>query len=520
MPSDISVGCFQLNGDRWVLFTVAEYIGTRWVIRPMFGELLLSGNQPSNTTEATGLLDAVRTACQGSPASPSFHYSVRSAQYNIGVFYVPNPRLDGRHRQVLICGRTHHYNVFPAEFREPLSGEAATLFGRRNQSFPAFVPSFVDHPQHHASPPPADILHRYFRAAFDVRVAANAVDDKVMTVGWYAERDAVLKIVDTRDRKCNNLSECDILRALLIVRRTCWQPQNCGVIKYLASSLESHDAQLSVYTDWYALGDMYQSRFRFTVAECAGILLGALQGIGFINRTMAYLHNDIKPENVFVGIREGRCVGVIGDIVRGVPPNPSGVWLGGGGETGGEGGGGGRPAGDDAVVLQLCASREYTPVYTPCYGSRFSRCDVRRDQVALLLTILDSLTGKSWIGRCMSTLRAKKIDPTKMGFEFNPDGTSLNFEPSIIDAYANDIYNDEVLQPTTTDAHTRGGVWIRYLSLLTGKTNATGKDWVYDDFHRDIERALQNLKTSKIPRTPWPDGHGPRASLDHGRFDW
>jgi serine/threonine protein kinase len=234
------------------------------------------------------------------------------------VFYVPNPRLDDKHRQILVCGRTRDYNAFPAEFTEPVSGDAAMLFRQRNRSsFPFSVArSFVDHPRPAS---PEKNAHRYFRDAFDILVVADPVEPKVMTVGWYAERDAIQKIVNTDGRKCKSVSECDLLRALQTVRKTCWQPQNCGVIKYLASTLASHDTRLCVYTDWYALGDMFQSRFRFSAAECAGIFTGALQGIRFINRTMEYLHNDIKPENVFVGIREGRCVGVIGDIARGVP---------------------------------------------------------------------------------------------------------------------------------------------------------------------------------------------------------
>ncbi len=87
-------------------------------------------------------------------------------------------------------------------------------------------------------------------------------------------------------------------------------------------------------------------------------------------------------------------------------------------------------------------------------------CDVRRDQVALLLTMLDSLTGKSWIGQCMTAFRTKNIDPTRMGFELNHSGRSVNFDPSIVAAYENRIRDEAVLSPTTTagEARKRGSV--------------------------------------------------------------
>jgi hypothetical protein len=140
-------------------------------------------------------------------------------------------------------------------------------------------------------------------------------------------------------------------------------------------------------------------------------------------------------------------------------------------------------------------------------------CDVRRDQVALLLTMLDSLTGKSWIGHCMATLKDRRIDPARMGFLFNPDGSSVNFEPGVVAAYAKDVRDDTVFKPP----HACGGVWFRYLSFLAesdGGGVLLEKNWHYDVFNDEIGKALMDLTSSKIPRTPWPDGHGPRASKE------
>lgn len=295
-----------------MLFTVAECIDDRWVVRPMFGEFLLTGNSDSNVTEAVALLETMRRAVRWpGDGKNDFHRTVRTADYHIGVFYVPNPRLDAADRQILVCGRTDHYRVFPVEFPSS-GGAAAPLFRDRRRSFPPIAVRPAN-----AVP---DAHCPYFRAVFDVRLpSAGPVPPRTMTVGWVSEYDAIRKLVDIRDRKCANIAGCDIVRALRVVRQKCWQPSNCGVIRYIASTIHPRDATVSVFTDWYALGDMYQSRHRFSVAERSGIFIGALQGIRFLNRTLAFLHNDIKPENVFVGIREGRCVGVIGDIARAVP---------------------------------------------------------------------------------------------------------------------------------------------------------------------------------------------------------
>lgn len=64
---------------------------------------------------------------------------------------------------------------------------------------------------------------------------------------------------------------------------------------------------------------------------------------------------------------------------------------------------------DDVILRNECAKQKLKVVGTSCYGAPFEHCDIRRDQVALVLCIATVLSGINWSLHCDNTLKSEGI---------------------------------------------------------------------------------------------------------------
>lgn len=154
------------------------------------------------------------------------------------------------------------------------------------------------------------------------------------------------------------------------IEKEAWR--NAPHLVSIVGFVDNWDMQTyTVYMPWCSGGTLCGARKRFNSRELRRILVGACHGLAYLNTKLDLLHYDIKVGNIFVHMDEsGRPSGVIGDI-------------------------------DDVIVRSTCEKdRTLQIMGTSCYGAPFRHCDMRRDQVALILCIADVLSDQGWWSFC------------------------------------------------------------------------------------------------------------------------
>jgi hypothetical protein len=188
--------------------------------------------------------------------------------------------------------------------------------------------------------------------------------------------------------------------------------ESTGVVRVL--HFERRGGTLVAYYPWYRAGNAAEARAcgRFSRPERARILQGPWAGLRWLHGTV--LHGDIKPANVFIDHRDGRWVGVLGDL-------------------------------DDAVSRSAYADPDlYCPDVksTPYYGAPHAHGDPRRDQVALMVTTIEFLSNLDWFRQCERVLKATTLtDAERYLWGYATDGSGrptawLHWVTGVYAAYA------------------------------------------------------------------------------------
>ncbi len=245
---------------------------------------------------------------------------------------------------------------------------------------------------------------------------------------------------------------------------------------------------LTSFTRWCAGGHLGPTvRPYYGLDDRADILCGASAGLRFLNQELSVQHLDIKEENIFVDIgANGGLLGVIGDV-------------------------------DGVVYRWSCHPGHVSEAHTPCYGAPFSTCDVRRDQVAFLVTVLTAITDVEWYETCDSEMKKRygnnfNHKNNAWGFD-SPDGEGPtagiprhmpDWVDNVYTAYSNAIVKTSMYRAIKPDM----GPVVDYLSLLDSKYFHLDAIWDYDQFEGSILRMLRAVRqwwtntTIKVSRRP------------------
>lgn len=156
--------------------------------------------------------------------------------------------------------------------------------------------------------------------------------------------------------------------------------------------------EYTVYMTWCAGGTLWRAWNRFNNHELCSILVGACNGLHYLNTRLNLVHYDIKPLNVFVHIDgDGTPSGVIGDI-------------------------------DDVIIRSECLRHRPAVISTPCYGAPFEHCDIRRDQVAMVLTIAEVLSREMWPMYCIPKTKKDSFEVLR-GYTAGTPGEDPTYWP-------------------------------------------------------------------------------------------
>lgn len=365
------------------------------------------------------------------------------------VVYVRNKRRKAGGPRLLVFAHTRAaYDRCPHHVRPSDAGTIALLLrGVHRVTFD--VPRARQRPN---PPSAAAPFVEYFRLHERGRSGGIRVGKR-----WLGDGD----IRDATEKGMVIASEEQRMRTLSILAVFRTTPDN--VLCVFAA--ESRGTHVFTYSPWCAAGSLGRGCRRFALSDRAAILRGVWKGLRILHEDMNILHFDVKDNNIFVDVRAGGYVGVIGDV-------------------------------DDVLLRSRCHTGvSYT--YTPCYGSPFHMCDPRRDQVAMLLTTIMSLTGVDWNTTCAEQFgRSPQSDITKWGFASG--GTELPGEwegwvRGVYTAYAERLRRATGGQSATAVV-LNDPVWLKLLAVLDGDNFRV--HWWYDDIHSEIMRALGRLQGS------------------------
>jgi serine/threonine protein kinase len=141
---------------------------------------------------------------------------------------------------------------------------------------------------------------------------------------------------------------------------------------------------LVVYSRQYQNGDLLAYTTNHTLDRSAKmrLLWGAWVGLYQLHTNLNLIHGDVSPGNIFVN---DAGEGVIGDL-------------------------------ESAMLLKAGEGlRKCEPAYhfwgSSCFGAPFAQCDIRRDQVALLLTSVALMADEPWFEYCWSVMPKWPVTP-------------------------------------------------------------------------------------------------------------
>jgi serine/threonine protein kinase len=202
-------------------------------------------------------------------------------------------------------------------------------------------------------------------------------------------------------------------------------------------------------------------------------LWGAWTGLQQLHLNLNIIHNDLSASNIFLN---DAGEGIIADL-------------------------------EDRVVLQsegeeakVCEAK-YAFHGTSCYGTPFAHCDVRRDQVALLMTSLQVLSGLSWSYWC-NKLLPKDVDPSTHGFAANEDGSIITG-----DSVTYHFYARAIRQKITQSEQIRADrvlvgileIILEFAERLDDIAYHQREDWDYKEVHTKITNALSDGRDAPLP---------------------
>ncbi len=262
---------------------------------------------------------------------------------------------------------------------------------------------------------------------------------------------------------------------------SCHPPSNLAVLRDMAEDIrhvirilhfEPRGKKLVVYSPWYPAGSIHEAvRWcgvsRFSLAERAGILCGAWSGLWWLNNEARMLHYDIKPANVLVDRCNGKWIGVLGDV-------------------------------DDAVNMDGFALGGADVKSTPCYGAPHQHGDPRRDQVALLVTTGEFLSGINWYHLSCRFLRnAGLTDREQRLWGYATDGRSgmphawKHWIHGVYAAYATDIRrNFRLPWVDGSEASTAAAAMKLIIMSMLETLDAAPESWDYATVHQRITESL------------------------------
>lgn len=253
------------------------------------------------------------------------------------------------------------------------------------------------------------------------------------------------------------------------IMRKCHSTTGCSHIATIVGSwFDDVRGVMYVYIRYYANGDLrkFMMKRRSRQEKCRA-LWGAWTGLQQLHLNLNTIHNDLSSGNIFIN-DDGE--GVIADLEDTVVLPSS-----------------------DAEGVRVCEAK-YAFSGTQCYGAPFAHCDVRRDQVALLMTSLEVLSGVSWLYWCKQAI-PKDADPSTYGYAATEDGRRITMGGTMYTMYATAI------RAKLNRASAAGGdgvlgivlnVLLEYAERLNDIAYQLSEDWDYKEVHQRIMDALSD----------------------------
>lgn len=234
------------------------------------------------------------------------------------------------------------------------------------------------------------------------------------------------------------------------------QPAEANILRIFGVEESVDRDTIRIFTQWCAAGSLeFTAKQRFDTVTLCNLLSDAWTGLFNLNTKHQMLHYDIKGANIFVDMQDGKYEGVIGDI-------------------------------DDVVLMQNCFPLGQNPTKTECYGAPFRHCNPKRDQVAMLLTTIETISGVNWYEFCSPKT------PEGWGWSSGTDGVPLHkrWKRGIYRNYARQVrdtvlYENEMLQRKVN-------MLLKILLILDPKPpeeitiETLDAKWDYNQIHKNV----------------------------------
>lgn len=290
-------------------------------------------------------------------------------------------------------------------------------------------------------------------------------------VGWLGDKLHVVvkKVAGNRWTKVPNASRgginyrINLYQQYMYITQMCKTHQCKNIQRIYGVRFDEQASEHTVYAQYYKCGDAkrYIASHDNTIFDVCRMFLGAWNGLKELNQTLCLLHGDLSMGNIFVS-DDGD--GLIADLDSVLYVGPKEI--------------------AEKYTLVKCDKTMHIPWGTRCFGAPFDHCDIRRDQVALLLNTISGISTKlsplSWPQFCANFLKSndllQKGGQSTFGYATNSEH-KVDMDTKIYHNYITHISATNIKSDLLSDL----------LSLLN---SSLSYKWDYHEVHNQVTQVL------------------------------